>query len=198
MRDQVSPQPSRPVPTGHRRTAAAAVALTAGSVVLASCSLDERAAVTTPTETSPPPPAAFQHQAPTPAPSTDRIPPIGARWLQTEDIDGLGTVVVDGSGRSVYASSADEPNESTCYGRCADTWLPLLASGDPAGGIGIKTSAAESMARRDGSHQVTYRGHPLYWYAGDDQPGAINGNGVDLFGAHWFLLAPDGSRAGAA
>ncbi|MCV7266982.1 COG4315 family predicted lipoprotein [Mycolicibacterium doricum] len=184
--------------TGPRFIGAAAAALTAGSVVLTSCAVGDGGTSGVHETTTPPPAAAFEHDAQTPPPSTDRILPTGPKWLETDEIDGLGTFVVDGTGRAVYASSADTANESTCRGSCADTWLPLLASGDPAGGIGIQVSAARTVPRPDGSAQVAYQGHPLYWYAGDKGPGTIEGHGVNLFGAEWFLITPDGDRVGTA
>ncbi len=81
---------------------------------------------------------------PKPIPSTDRIPPTGDVWLELDDRGDLGTIVVDGSGRAVYAFSSDRLNDPTCYDTCADTFLPLLAKGDPAGGIGIQVSEASN------------------------------------------------------
>lgn len=176
-----------------RRTVAA---LLPAALALAGCALNNGSTEAAPsTTTSPPPAAAFGGQAPTPPPVNDRIPPVGSRWLEIDDVDGLGTIVVDGVGRTVYASSADTQEQSTCYGPCADTWLPLLAAGAPAGGIGIQVAEVRTLSRRDGSQQVTYQGHPLYWYAGDTFPGEINGHGVELFGAEWFVLDSDGDRA---
>lgn len=185
---------SSPRVRAHRGTL---LILAATVLVLSGCSLDNRGTPTSSEQTTAaPPPEAFGGQAPTPPPSTDRIPPVGGRWLETEQVDGLGTIVVDGVGRTVYASSAEDvTGEPGCYDLCAETWLPLLASGDPAGGIGIQASAVGTATRRDGSQQVTYQGHPLYWYAGDGMPGEINGHGVDLFGVEWFVLTPDGDPA---
>ena len=180
-----------------RRTTVFAL-LSAAALGVSGCALDNRSETPSTTATPPPPPAAFGGEAPTPPPSNDRILPVGSRWLEIDDVDGLGTIVVDGVGRTVYTSSSDGPETSTCYGACADTWLPLLVDGDPAGGIGIQVADVGTLTRRDGSEQVTYQGHPLYWYAGDDMPGQINGHGVELFGAEWFVLTPDGGRATVA
>ncbi len=171
--------------------------LAVAALLLGGCALDNRGTATPPAQTTVPPPESFVREAPAPPPSNDRIPPVGARWLETKEVDGLGTIVVDGVGRAVYASSADAPGRPGCYDACADTWLPLLTSGDPAGGIGIQVARVTTALRRDGSEQVTYQGHPLYWYAGDSLPGQINGHGSDLFGAEWFVLRPEGDRARA-
>jgi predicted lipoprotein with Yx(FWY)xxD motif len=129
---------------------------------------------------------------PTPIPSTDRIPPIGDVSLEIDDRGDLGQIIVDGAGRAVYAFTTDPPNDPTCYDVCADTWLPVLAKGSPAGGVGIDTAAADTTPRRDGSNQVTYKGHPLYHYAGDKTDRDARGQGLDLFGGEWHVLAKDG------
>ena len=129
---------------------------------------------------------------PNPIPSTNEIPPIGDVSLETDDRGDLGEILVDGAGRAVYAFTMDPMNDPTCYDACADTWLPLLAKGDPAGGIGIDVSAAGITPRRDGGNQVTYKGHPLYHYAGDKVDRDAGGQGLDLFGGEWHVLTKDG------
>jgi predicted lipoprotein with Yx(FWY)xxD motif len=129
---------------------------------------------------------------PTPIPSTDRIPPIGDVSLEIDDRGDVGQIIVDGSGRTVYVFTADGPNDPTCYDVCADTWLPILAKGDPAGGIGIDVAAASTTSRRDGTNQVTYKGQPLYRYAGDKDDRDAGGQGLDLFGGEWHVLTKDG------
>ena len=129
---------------------------------------------------------------PTPIPSTDQIPPTGDVSLEMDDRGDLGQIIVDGSGRTVYAFTTDPLNDPTCYDVCADTWLPLLAKGNPAGGIGIDAAAAATTPRRDGGNQVTYKGHPLYHYAGDKSDKDAGGQGLDLFGGEWHVLTKDG------
>jgi predicted lipoprotein with Yx(FWY)xxD motif len=129
---------------------------------------------------------------PTPIPSTDQIPPIGDVSLEIDDRGDLGEIIVDGSGRTLYAFTADRPKDPTCYDVCADTWLPVLAKGNPAGGIGIDAAAAATAPRRDGTNQVTYKGHPLYRYAGDKGDRDADGQGLDLFGGEWHVLTKDG------
>ena len=130
--------------------------------------------------------------APNPPPSTNVIPPIGDVSLAIDDRGDLGETLVDGTGRTVYAFSLDAANEPTCYDACAGTWLPLLAKGDPAGGTGIDVAAARTVPRRDGGNQVTYKGIPLYQYAGDKTDRDANGQGLDMFGGEWHVLTKDG------
>jgi predicted lipoprotein with Yx(FWY)xxD motif len=129
---------------------------------------------------------------PNPIPSTNEIPPIGDVSLEMDDRGDLGEILVDGAGRAVYAFTMDPMNAPTCYDVCADTWVPVLAKGDPAGGIGIDVSAARITPRRDGGNQVTYKGHPLYHYAGDKDDRDAGGQGLDLFGGEWHVLTKDG------
>lgn len=126
--------------------------------------------------------------APNPPPSTEQKPPIGDVSLGIDDRDDLGEIVVDSTGRTLYVFSKDAAKEPTCYGECADTWLPVLADADPAGGTGIDVAAAKTIPRRDGGNQVTYRGHPLYRYAGDQTDRDANGQGLDMFGGEWHVL----------
>jgi predicted lipoprotein with Yx(FWY)xxD motif len=130
--------------------------------------------------------------APNPPPSTNDVPPTGDVSLGIDDRGDLGEIVVDGTGRAVYAFSMDPANATTCYDACADTWLPLLAKGDPAGGTGIDVAAARTVPRRDGGNQVTYKGIPLYQYAGDKSDKDANGQGLDMFGGEWHVLTKDG------
>ncbi len=130
--------------------------------------------------------------SPNPVPSATEIPPIGDVSLEMDDRGDLGEILVDGAGRTVYAFTRDPANDPTCYDACAETWMPLLAKGDPAGGIGIDVSAARITPRRDGGNQVTYKGHPLYHYAGDKDDRDADGQGLDLFGGEWHVLTKDG------
>ncbi|KUH85483.1 hypothetical protein AU186_22215 [Mycobacterium sp. GA-1999] len=130
--------------------------------------------------------------APYPPPSVERKLPIGDVSLAIDDRPGLGEIIVDSSGRTLYAFSADSANEPTCYGECADTWLPVLADSDPAGGIGISVAAARTVPRRDGGDQVTYKGIPLYRYAGDTTDRDAKGQGLDMFGGEWHVLTKNG------
>ena len=107
---------------------------------------------------------------------------------------GPGTALVDGTGRALYLFANDTGPASTCSGACAGAWPPLLAPADrtAATGTGLDSQVG-STPRSDGSAQLTYHGHPLYYYAGDDKPGDTRGQGLNQFGAHWYLVQPDGA-----
>jgi predicted lipoprotein with Yx(FWY)xxD motif len=104
----------------------------------------------------------------------------------------LGTILVDGSGRTLYVFEKDQPNQSACAGACAATWPVDQSSGAPKAGSGVTASMLGTITRGDNTTQVTYHQHPLYYYAGDSQAGQQNGQGVDAFGAKWFVVNPAG------
>ena len=104
----------------------------------------------------------------------------------------LGVVLVDGSGRTLYLFEKDQPNQSACSGACVAAWPVDQSSGTPKAGSGVKASLLDMIKRGDGTTQVTYNHHPLYYYAGDSQPGQHNGQGLNAFGATWFVVAPAG------
>lgn len=106
----------------------------------------------------------------------------------------LGTMLVDSSGRSLYLFEADKGSSSTCFGSCAAAWPPLTTSGPPKAGGNVKQALLGTTKRKDGGTEVTYKGHPLYYYAGDSGPGSTTGQGLDQFGAKWYVLAPSGNK----
>jgi predicted lipoprotein with Yx(FWY)xxD motif len=106
----------------------------------------------------------------------------------------LGTVLVDGHGRTVYLFEKDKGMSSSCTGACASIWPPVTAAGTKAPGGGLTAAKLGAIKRADGKTEVTYAGHPLYTYAGDTKPGDVNGQGLDQFGAEWYVLAPDGHK----
>jgi predicted lipoprotein with Yx(FWY)xxD motif len=107
---------------------------------------------------------------------------------------GLGTILADGRGRTLYLFEKDKGPMSTCDGACASIWPPLTTSGPAHAGAGVAAAKLGSSARADGSRNVTYAGHPLYTYAGDGRPGATDGEGLDQFGAEWYVVGPNGRR----
>jgi predicted lipoprotein with Yx(FWY)xxD motif len=106
----------------------------------------------------------------------------------------LGRILVDSQGRTVYLFQKDRGTKSACSGPCAAAWPPLRATRRPAIGTGLSASKVATTTRSDGKPQVTYNGHPLYRYSGDQQPGQTNGQGLNAFGASWFALAPSGNQ----
>jgi predicted lipoprotein with Yx(FWY)xxD motif len=110
----------------------------------------------------------------------------------------LGMILVDGSGRTLYLFAKDQPNQSACAGACVAAWPVDQTSGTPKAGSGVKASMLGTIKRGDGSTQVTYNQHPLYYYSGDSGAGQQNGQGIDAFGAKWFVVTPAGGAATGA
>jgi predicted lipoprotein with Yx(FWY)xxD motif len=117
----------------------------------------------------------------------------GAAAVDTASVGELGTVLVDGSGRTLYLFESDTGSTSTCTGTCAGTWPALTTTGDPTASMGASASMLGTTTRDDGTTQVTYDGHPLYVYSGDSASGQANGQGI---GGVWFAVTTQGTPAG--
>jgi len=105
---------------------------------------------------------------------------------------GLGRILVDNQGRTLYLFEKDKHGMSACSGLCATYWPPLLAKGKSIAGKGTKKSLLGSTRRADGTRQVTYAGHPVYRFFGDTKRGQTNGEGLTDFGAAWDVVSPAG------
>jgi len=105
----------------------------------------------------------------------------------------LGTYLVDGRGMTLYLWDADRGTASTCYNACAKAWPPLLTNGTPTAAGGADASKLGVSKRTDGTTQVTYNGHPLYYFYKDTKPGEMAGQGSNGFGAPWWIVAPSGT-----
>jgi predicted lipoprotein with Yx(FWY)xxD motif len=106
----------------------------------------------------------------------------------------LGRILVDGRGRTLYLFEKDKGKTSTCYGACASIWPPVTTSGEPHAARGAHVGLLGTTRRKGGKLEVTYAGHPLYLYAGDQKRGDTNGEGLNQFGAKWYVLAPSGKK----
>jgi predicted lipoprotein with Yx(FWY)xxD motif len=106
----------------------------------------------------------------------------------------LGGILVDGAGRTLYLFEKDKGTTSSCYGACAGGWPPYTATGAPQAGSGASASLLGTTTRTDGKTEVTYHGHPLYYFAGDRKPGDTNGQGLNAFGAEWYVLSAAGDK----
>ncbi len=107
---------------------------------------------------------------------------------------GLGKILVDSQGRTLYLFKKDSGTRSACFGACAIAWPPLRANGKPTVGSGASASMVGTTTRSDGKPQVTYNGHPLYLYQGDSTAGDTNGQGITAFGGAWFAVSPAGNQ----
>ena len=106
----------------------------------------------------------------------------------------FGRILVDSRGVALYDFPKDRGIVSSCYGACAALWPPLLTSGKPVAGPGVKASLLGTTKRSDGKLEVTYNGHPLYYFVSDRKPGRLGGQGLNQFGDPWWVLSPAGKE----
>lgn len=106
---------------------------------------------------------------------------------------GLGSVLVNSRGRTLYLFRKDPRGKSACTGQCATFWPPLLAHGTPTAGANVSRAMLGTTRRAGGALQVTYNGHPLYRFALDKQAGQTKGEGQLAFGAKWYAVSARGT-----
>ena len=106
---------------------------------------------------------------------------------------GLGRVLVDGRGHTLYLFKKDTRTKSNCSGVCATYWPALTTSSKPLAVAGAKASLLGTIRRADGHLQVTYNHHPLYTFFQDTKKGQTKGEGLDDFGAEWYAVSPAGA-----
>jgi predicted lipoprotein with Yx(FWY)xxD motif len=107
----------------------------------------------------------------------------------------LGTYLVAGPKHAtVYLFEADKAGKSACSGSCAHGWPPVTTSGKPQASGQAEAADLGTTERSDGTMQVTYKGHPLYYFVEDKSPGEAKGEGSDAFGAEWYVMNAKGSK----
>lgn len=112
----------------------------------------------------------------------------------TTDDSAFGTMLFDTKDQAIYIWEREPTATPTCYGDCAVKWPPVLTDGRPVATGGVRQHLLGTTERRDGSLQVTYNDHPLYYYA-DEPPGAVECHEVSTHGGLWWVVQPDGDRA---
>jgi predicted lipoprotein with Yx(FWY)xxD motif len=137
------------------------------------------------------PTSADTSAAPSPSPTAAETTAAEAAALATGTNDELGAYLVDGAGMVLYLFTSDGENTSTCYDVCAVTWPPMLTdTGEVTASGAVDAALIGTAERTEGILQVTYDGHPLYYYADDEEPGETDGQGVNDV---WFAVNPDGT-----
>ena len=106
----------------------------------------------------------------------------------------FGEVLFDGTGQAIYLFAKETTAVPDCYGDCAVAWPPVLAGGSPAAGGGAAADLLGTTSRTDGSTQVTYAGHPLYYYAHEGK-NEVTCHNVNEFGGLWLAVTPTGKAA---
>ena len=123
-------------------------------------------------------------------PGSNATPIVGDNlMLGTNQNSKLGTYLLGYTGMTLYTYAKDDVGTSTCYSDCAQTWPPYIVSPSDRYNLeyGVNASDVGTITRADGTLQVTYNGHPLYFYTGDAASGDFNGQGV---GGVWYVIAP--------
>jgi predicted lipoprotein with Yx(FWY)xxD motif len=103
----------------------------------------------------------------------------------------FGKALFGPSGKVVYVFGADRGSTSRCYGVCASAWPPLLTSAAPLAGSGVQAKLLGTTKRKNGTRQVTYNGHPLYYYSAD-KVGKVMCQHANMHGGLWLVIKPNG------
>jgi predicted lipoprotein with Yx(FWY)xxD motif len=138
------------------------------------------------------------NSAPAPATSTSAAtstaPANSAVTVTTRTLPGVGAVLVNGQGRTLYAFLPDKAKKVTCVGGCASVWPPLAISArqKPATSGQVNASLVSSDPNPSGGQVVTYAGWPVYLYVADPTPGTDHGQALNSSGGLWYVISPAG------
>jgi predicted lipoprotein with Yx(FWY)xxD motif len=161
--------------------------LAAAGVLAAACSSGGSSSASS-ASSAPPAAGASSSSASSPAGTSP-----SAATVQVHTSNGK-SYLTGSSGRALYLWVPDTKTKSMCSGACATAWPPLTVKGTPTAGAGATATDLGTINRSDGTKQVTYAGHPLYYFAGDKAAGQTTGEGSNGFGAPWYLVAPAGQQ----
>ena len=173
------------ISTTAKSRAAAVAALAVSAMAVAGCGSSSRSS----TSTAAAAPAAAT--SPSSTTSTSSSGGSGAESIGTAK-GSMGTYLTADEGRAVYLWVADSGGKSACSGACAKAWPPVETKGQPTAEGGVAAADLGTISRSDGSQQVTYHGHPLYYFIADKSKGQTKGDGTNGFGAVWWLVSPSG------
>jgi predicted lipoprotein with Yx(FWY)xxD motif len=173
--------------TRARRGRRLATLVVAAGLVTSACaggSGDDEAAPATTTSSPavPEPSRTPPSSSPTPIPGT----------VLTTAASDFGPMLFDARGQAIYLFEVETAGTPACYGECAAAWPPVLTNGPPEATGDVRADLLGTVQRDDGSRQVTYAGHPLYFYA-NEGPGQVLCHDVVLNGGRWLVITPDGA-----
>jgi predicted lipoprotein with Yx(FWY)xxD motif len=106
----------------------------------------------------------------------------------------FGMMLFDGTGQAIYLFDKEQTTKPECYGACAEAWPPVLTKGTPAAAGGTRQNLLGTAKRTDGTTQVTYGGHPLYYYA-HEAKNEVKCHNIQGFGGLWLVVTPAGKSA---
>lgn len=137
-----------------------------------------------------PPASGSGSSSQTPAATVVVNTPTGPTTVNVSTNSKYSSILTDASGKTLYLFLSDTSTTSTCTGpKCETNWPALLTNGNPVAGTGVDGTKLGTTTRPDGSVQVTYNGHPLYYFAKDAAPGDANGQGAQSL---WYVVSPSG------
>jgi predicted lipoprotein with Yx(FWY)xxD motif len=103
----------------------------------------------------------------------------------------FGEILFDVAGQAIYVFDKEQASEAECYDECAEEWPPVITDGDPVAESQVAPDQLGTTGRTDGSTQVTYAGHPLYYYA-HESTNEVKCHNVREFGGLWLVVTPSG------
>ena len=151
---------------------------------------DEPTATSSATATIPDPPVSTSDD-PTASPTPEPTKP--GTGIVASDSE-FGQMLFDSTGQAIYLFDVETTSKPRCYGACAEAWPPVLTTGDPVAGRGVDPSLLATTERTDGTVQITYNGHPLYFYAHEGKR-EVKCHDIFLNGGKWYVVQPDGDPA---
>lgn len=117
----------------------------------------------------------------------------GQKEISTGKVSPYGTILQDGRGHTIYLFTKEKSSKSECYDACAAAWPPVLTKNTPFAGKGVSQSKLGTTRRSDGKRQVTYNGHPLYYYVDEREPDLVLCQAVPEFGGIWYVMDKRGN-----
>jgi predicted lipoprotein with Yx(FWY)xxD motif len=117
----------------------------------------------------------------------------GQKEITIGSVNPYGKILQDARGRTIYLFTKEKTSRSECYDACADAWPPVLTKRAPFAGKGISDSKLGTTKRSDGSRQVTYNGHPLYYYVGETQADQVLCQAVYEYDGYWYIMNKRGN-----
>lgn len=124
----------------------------------------------------------------------DAKPKSGQVRISASTVEPYGKMLQNGKGLTIYLFTKEKSSRSECYGECAEAWPPVTTKGEAFAGKGIDEKLLGTTKRRDGTTQVTYNDHPLYYYRGETQRDQVLCQAVPEFGGIWYVVSPKGDE----
>ena len=171
------------------------------AIVLAGCGNDAGGDAATPGVPEQTPlatsetPSQPETRTPTPSATSPAATPVKRTGTVIKSAKSqFGMMLFDGTGQAIYLFDKEQTTKPECYGACAEAWPPVLTRGTPSAEDGAKQNLLDTTKRTDGKTQVTYGGHPLYYYA-HEAKNEVKCHNIREFGGLWLVVTPTGRAA---